>query len=175
MEVDGCFFIYMSLISWLSLEEQNKAFILHWFLVPLYRWCHLTKKIKVWWLCVRIYLIAIKAKDITDTIRSASYLDLHVDMESQCGWRIKLNHKRNDFQLSCCLSFVSDSMDCLPFILFCLFLLNAKEMIISVYTKEEQGVIWTSSLIFLLFPWLFRSFWEKTADAVMTSHASSWW
>jgi hypothetical protein len=45
----------------------------------------------------RIYPIELEIKDTTDTDRSASYLDLHLDINSE-GWlRTKFYDKRDDF------------------------------------------------------------------------------
>ena len=45
----------------------------------------------------RIYPIALKMKDTTDTDQSASYLDLHLEIDSE-GWlRTKFYDKRDDF------------------------------------------------------------------------------
>ena len=33
----------------------------------------------------RIYTIELEIKDTTDTVRSASYLDLHLDIDSECS------------------------------------------------------------------------------------------
>jgi hypothetical protein len=45
----------------------------------------------------RIYPIELEIKDIIDTGRSASYLDLHLEIDSE-GWlRTKLYDKRDDF------------------------------------------------------------------------------
>ena len=45
----------------------------------------------------RIYLIELEIKDTTDTDRSASYLDLHLEIDSG-GWlRTILYDKRDDF------------------------------------------------------------------------------
>jgi hypothetical protein len=45
----------------------------------------------------RIYPIELEIKDTTDTDRSASYLDLHLEIDSE-GWlRTKLYDKRDDF------------------------------------------------------------------------------
>ena len=45
----------------------------------------------------RIYPIELEIKDITDTDRSASYLDVHLEIGSE-GWlRTKLYDKRDDF------------------------------------------------------------------------------
>jgi hypothetical protein len=43
-----------------------------------------------------IYPIELKIKDTTDTNRSASYLDLHLEIDSERS-RTKLYHKRDDF------------------------------------------------------------------------------
>ena len=45
----------------------------------------------------RIYPIEIKIKDTTDTDRSASYLDLLLDIDSGCWLRTKLYDKGDDF------------------------------------------------------------------------------
>jgi len=45
----------------------------------------------------RIYPIELKIKDITDTDRSASYLDLHLEIDSEGRLRKKLYNKRDDF------------------------------------------------------------------------------
>ena len=48
----------------------------------------------------RIYPIELEIKDTTDTDRSASYLDLHLEIDSE-GWlRTKLYDKRDDFNVS---------------------------------------------------------------------------
>jgi hypothetical protein len=45
----------------------------------------------------RIYPIELEIKDITDTDKSASYLDLHLEIDSD-GWlKTKLYDKRDDF------------------------------------------------------------------------------
>jgi hypothetical protein len=43
-----------------------------------------------------IYLIELEIKDTTDTDRSASYLDLHLDVDSEGRLRTKLYDKRDD-------------------------------------------------------------------------------
>ena len=45
----------------------------------------------------RIYLIELEIKDTTDTDRPASYLDLHLEMDSERWLRTKLYNKRDDF------------------------------------------------------------------------------
>ena len=45
----------------------------------------------------RIYPIELEIKDTTDTDRSASYLDLHLEIDSEWRLRMKLYDKRNDF------------------------------------------------------------------------------
>jgi hypothetical protein len=45
----------------------------------------------------RIYLIEVEIKDTTDTDRSASYLDLHLKIDSEGRLRTKLYDKRDDF------------------------------------------------------------------------------
>jgi hypothetical protein len=45
----------------------------------------------------RIYLIELEIKDTTDTDRSASYLDLHLEIDSEGRLRTKLYDKRDDF------------------------------------------------------------------------------
>ena len=44
----------------------------------------------------RIYPIELEKKDITDTDRSASYLDLHLKIESEGRLRTKLYDKRDE-------------------------------------------------------------------------------
>ena len=44
----------------------------------------------------RIYPIELEIKDTTDTDRSASYLDLHLEMDSENRLRTKLYDKRDD-------------------------------------------------------------------------------
>jgi hypothetical protein len=48
----------------------------------------------------RIYPSELEIKDTTDTDRSASYLDLHLDVDSEARLRTKRYDKRNDFNLS---------------------------------------------------------------------------
>ena len=45
----------------------------------------------------RIYPIELEIKDSTDTDRSASYLDLHLEIDSEGRLRTKLYDKRDDF------------------------------------------------------------------------------
>ena len=45
----------------------------------------------------RIYPIELEIKDTTDTDRSASYLDLHLEIDSEGRLRTKLYNKRDDF------------------------------------------------------------------------------
>jgi hypothetical protein len=45
----------------------------------------------------RIYPIELEIKDTTDTDRSAWYLDLHLDIDSERQLRTKLYNKRDDF------------------------------------------------------------------------------
>ena len=45
----------------------------------------------------RIYSIELEIKDTTDTDRSASYIDLHLEIDSEGQLRTKLYDKRNDF------------------------------------------------------------------------------
>jgi hypothetical protein len=45
----------------------------------------------------RIYPIELEIKDTTDTNTSASYLDLHLEIDSEGRLRTKLYHKRDDF------------------------------------------------------------------------------
>jgi hypothetical protein len=47
----------------------------------------------------RIYAIVLEIKDITDTDRSASYLDLHLDIDNEGCLRKKLYDKRDDFNI----------------------------------------------------------------------------
>ena len=44
----------------------------------------------------RIYPIEVEIKDTTDTYRSASYLDLHLEIDSEGRMRTKLYDKRDD-------------------------------------------------------------------------------
>ena len=45
----------------------------------------------------RIYPIELEAKDTTDAVRSASYFDLHLEIDSEGRLRMKLYDKRDDF------------------------------------------------------------------------------
>jgi hypothetical protein len=47
-----------------------------------------------------IYHIELEIKDTTDTDRSASYLDLHLEIVSEGQFRTKLYDKRDDFNFS---------------------------------------------------------------------------
>jgi hypothetical protein len=46
-----------------------------------------------------IYSIELEIKDTTDTYRSASYLDLHLEIDSEGQLRTKPYDKRDDFNL----------------------------------------------------------------------------
>ena len=45
----------------------------------------------------RSYPIEVEIKDITDTVRSSSYLNLHLDIDNKGLLRTKLYDKRDDF------------------------------------------------------------------------------
>jgi hypothetical protein len=45
----------------------------------------------------RIYPIELEINDTTDTDMSASYLDIHLEIDSECQLRTKLYDKRDDF------------------------------------------------------------------------------
>ena len=47
----------------------------------------------------RIYLVEIEIKDISDTDRSASYLDLYLEIDRERRLRAKLYDKRDDFNI----------------------------------------------------------------------------
>jgi hypothetical protein len=48
----------------------------------------------------RIYPIELEITDTTDTVISASYLDLHLEIDSECRLRTKLYDKREYFSFS---------------------------------------------------------------------------
>jgi len=50
----------------------------------------------------RIYPIELEIKDTTDTNRSASYLDLYLEMDSEGLLRTKLYNKGDDFNIPHC-------------------------------------------------------------------------
>ena len=45
----------------------------------------------------RIYPIELEIKDTTDTVKSASYFDLHLKIDNECQLKTKLYDKRDDF------------------------------------------------------------------------------
>ena len=45
----------------------------------------------------RIYPIELEIKDTTDTVKSASYLDLHLEIDNEGRLKTKLYDKRDDF------------------------------------------------------------------------------
>ena len=45
----------------------------------------------------RIYPIELQIKDTTDTVKSASYLDLHLEIDNEGRLKTKLYDKRDDF------------------------------------------------------------------------------
>ena len=44
-----------------------------------------------------IYLSQLQIKDTTDTVKSASYLDFHLEIDTRGGLNTKLYDKRDDF------------------------------------------------------------------------------
>ena len=50
----------------------------------------------------RFYPIELEVKDTTITDRSASYLDLYLEIDSEGRLRAKLHDKRDDFNFSHC-------------------------------------------------------------------------
>ena len=52
----------------------------------------------------RIYPIELEIKDTTDTARSASYLDLHIEIDSEGRLRSKLYNERDYYKFSKCES-----------------------------------------------------------------------
>jgi hypothetical protein len=63
----------------------------------------------------RIYPIELEIKDTTDTYRSASYFDLHLEIDSEGRLRTKLYDKRDDFNFPI-VKYVAifQSLWCLP-------------------------------------------------------------
>jgi hypothetical protein len=49
---------------------------------------------------IRIYSIGLEKKDTTDPTRSASYLELHLEIHNEGRLRTKLYDKRDDFNFS---------------------------------------------------------------------------
>ena len=45
----------------------------------------------------RIYPMELEIKDATDTVKSASYLDLHLEIDNEGRLKTKLYDKREDF------------------------------------------------------------------------------
>ena len=45
---------------------------------------------------IRDVILELEIKDTTDTDRAASYLDLHLEIDSECRLRTKLYDKRDD-------------------------------------------------------------------------------
>ena len=68
-----------------------------WFHFPLYIWCPFTEWFWVGDFVDRIYPIRLEVNDTTDTDMSASYLDLHLEIESEDRLRTKFYDKRDDF------------------------------------------------------------------------------
>ena len=50
----------------------------------------------------RIYPVELEIKDTTDTDRPVSYLDLHLEIDSEGGLRTKLFRQKRRFQFSHC-------------------------------------------------------------------------
>ena len=66
--------------------------------VPLYRWCSFLNTFCEF--VIHIYSIELEIKDTTDPTRSATYLELHVEIDNE-GWlRTKLYNKKRWFQVS---------------------------------------------------------------------------
>jgi hypothetical protein len=73
----------------------------------------------------RIYPIELEIKDTTDTDRSASYLDLHLEIDSEGRLRTKIYDKREDLSSSPVFSGVRVTRSlvlCVCFVNHCLFL-----------------------------------------------------
>ena len=71
----------------------------------------------------RIYPIKLEIKDTTDTDRHASYLDLHLEIDSE-GWlRTKLYDKRDDFNV--------------PIVNFCLFFFDIRIQITPLVSSNS--------------------------------------
>ena len=66
----------------------------HVFHFPLHRWCPSLNNSKFGDFVDQIYPIELEIKDTTDTVRSTLYLDLHLEFDSECWFRIKLRQKR---------------------------------------------------------------------------------
>jgi hypothetical protein len=62
----------------------------------------------------RIYPISIEIKDITDTDRSASYLDLHLETESEGRLITKLYDKRDNFNCYLIFLFICSNIPAAP-------------------------------------------------------------
>ena len=63
----------------------------------------------------RIYPIQLEIKDTTDTDRSASYLNLHIEIDSDGRLRTKLYDERDDFNFPIVnFSFISSNIPAVP-------------------------------------------------------------
>ena len=76
-------------------RKKNDQKLARSFTFPL---CYIDFLSLVRWICW-MHPIELKIKDTTDTARSVSYLDIHLEIDSEVWLRTKVHGKRDDFNL----------------------------------------------------------------------------
>jgi hypothetical protein len=84
----------------------------------------------------RIYPIWIEIKDMTDTDRSASYLDLHLETESEGRFIAKLYDKRDTFNCYLIFLFICSNIPAAPAYGVYISQLNRRSLIAGLLNKE---------------------------------------
>jgi hypothetical protein len=107
--------------------------------------------------CVdRIYPIELERKDTTDTDRSASYLDLHLEIDSEGRLRMKLYDKRDDFNFPIeNFSFICSNIPAGPVYGVCISQLIRYSRACSSYQDFlDRGLLLTRKLLSQGFLWV---------------------
>jgi hypothetical protein len=97
----------------------------------------------------RIYLIEVEIKDTTDTDRSASYLDLHLKIDSEGRLRTKLYDKRDDFNFPIVtFSFICSNIQVAPAYWVCISQLIRYSRACGCYQDFiDRGLLLTRKLL----------------------------
>ena len=97
----------------------------------------------------RIYPIELEIKDTTDTVKSASYLDLHLEIDNEGRLKTKLYDKRDDFSFPIVnFPFLSSNIPAAPaYGVYISQLIRYSRACISYHDFLDRGLLLTRKLL----------------------------
>ena len=103
----------------------------------------------------RIYPIELEIKDTTDTVKSASYLDLHLEIDNEGRLKTKLYDKRDDFSFPIVnFPFLSSNIPAAPaYGVYISQLIRYSRACISYHDFLDRGLLLTRKLLNQEFQW----------------------